>query len=61
MHTIKPSDLISTNLHLTKGELEVLALMAAKGVTIREIKDAVQAMRTTDMNIIATVLSNKNN
>lgn len=61
MDMIKPSDLIAPRLYLSKGELEVLALMAAKGVSIRQIKDAVQALKTTDMSIIASVLKNGNN
>jgi hypothetical protein len=60
MDMIKPSDIIAPKLYLSKGEMEVLALMAAKGVTIRQIKDAVQALRTTDMGIIASVLKNGN-
>lgn len=61
MNQIKPSQHILPSLFLTKGELDVLALMAAKGVTIRQIKDAVQALKTTDMELVSSVLNDINN
>jgi len=38
--------------YCSKGEVEVLALMGSLKVSIRDIKDAVQLLQSTDMNVI---------
>lgn len=41
---------------LTKGEIEVLALMGKHKFTIKQIKDAIQFLQTTDMVVIENYL-----
>jgi len=45
-------------LYLTMGEIEVLALMARTNFTIKQIKDAVQYLHTTDITTIESYLIN---
>ena len=47
-------------LYLTRGEIEVLALMGRTNFTIKQIKDAVQLLHTTDMIVIENFLRKTN-
>lgn len=48
------------NTNLTDKELDVLALMARSSFSIRQIKDAVQLLQTTDIAIIEAYLQSQN-